>query len=288
MNSEKTGLDSAGGWEFVDEYTFVELPRIEEKMPEVPATGHNVFLEMIRKRVMGDAEVQGLWKCSNVIAMNRLGFSDHGKQHVEIVANNALNILKLLSDAGVQPSCVKDYGLSYDDAEIIVYLAACLHDIGHTVHRDCHTQYSVWLAMPVLNRLLDGIYTPEIQVVARSEILHCISAHHKDTRTLSVEAGVLRLSDALDMARGRTRLWDDAASNRKIHAVSARAIESVEIWKGRTKPVLIKILMSGSAGVFQVDELLMPKLRGSGIEDYVQIEARVACEKQIVNDFVIE
>jgi metal-dependent HD superfamily phosphatase/phosphodiesterase len=45
--------------------------------------------------------------------------------------------------------------------------------------------------------------------------------------------------------------------------------------------------MPGSAGVFQVDELLRPKLTGSGIESYVRIEARVECEKQIISDFIL-
>jgi metal-dependent HD superfamily phosphatase/phosphodiesterase len=118
-------------------------------------------------------------------------------------------------------------------------------------------------------------------------VLHCIASHHPPVRPLTIEAGVLRVSDALDMAHGRTRLWDDASQNSKIHAVSAKAIESVEMEKGSIKPVLIKIKMSGSAGVFQVDELLRPKLTGSGIESYVRIEARVECEKQIIDDFIL-
>lgn len=123
--------------------------------------------------------------------------------------------------------------------------------------------------------------------IVTSEVLHCIAVHHKDSKPLTIEAGVLRISDALDMAHGRTRLWDDAKDNGNIHAVSAKAIDSVEIMPGKSKPVLVCIKMSGSAGVFQVDELLMPKLAGSGIQDLVQIEAQVTCEKQIIGDFVI-
>ncbi len=206
---------------------------------------------------------------------------------MEIVANNALKMLRLLGEAGVKPSCMRDYGLSYDDAEVILFLAACLHDVGHAIHREGHAEHSLCLAAPLLDKILAGAYPAEKATIITAEVLHCIASHHPPIRPLTIEAGVLRVSDALDMAHGRTRLWDDASLNSKIHAVSAKAIESVEVEKGSVKPVLIKITMSGSAGVFQVDELLRPKLAGSGIESYVRIEARVECEKQIISDFIL-
>ncbi len=182
---------------------------------------------------------------------------------------------------------MRDYGLSYDDAEVILFLAACLHDVGHAIHRESHAEHSLCLAAPMLGKILAGAYPAEKATIITAEVLHCIASHHPPVRPLTIEAGVLRVSDALDMAHGRTRLWDDASLNSKIHAVSAKAIESVEVEKGSVKPVLIKIRMSGSAGVFQVDELLRPKLTGSGIENYVRIEARVECEKQIISDFIL-
>ena len=33
--------------------------------------------------------------------------------------------------------------------------------------------------------------------------------------------------------------------------------------------------MSNSAGIFQIDELLKEKLRGSGLEPYVEVEASI-------------
>lgn len=286
----KTEIKSSGhtsnGWEYVDEYTFDE-PLNYAKVPLNVQSGCSSKLTMLKERIDKNVELATLWKCSNVIAMSRLGYSDHGKHHVEIVANNALRILWLIADAGIKPSCVRDYGLSYEDAEVILFLGACLHDIGHSVHRDNHTQYSVFFAAPLLRTLLADIYTEEEVHIISAEVLHCIAVHHKDCRPLTIEAGILRISDALDMAHGRTRLWDDANTSCNIHAVSAKAIDAVEILPGKEKPVLVNIRMSGSAGVFQVDELLRPKLAGSGIQDLVQIEARVRCEKQIITDFVI-
>jgi metal-dependent HD superfamily phosphatase/phosphodiesterase len=278
--------DEANKWEYIDEYSYDE-PVSSEELPLNIPTGNNRVLCILKDRAEKNIELSTLWKCSNVIAINRLGYSDHGKKHVEIVANNAIRILKLIVDSGIQPSSVRDYGLSYDDAEVILFLGACLHDIGHSVHRDNHTQYSVFFAAPLLGGILADIYPQEKLTIITAEVLHCIAVHHKDSRPLTVESGILRISDALDMAHGRTRLWDDANDNCNIHAVSARAIDAVEILPGKNKPVLVSIKMSGSAGVFQVDELLRPKLAGSGLQDLVQIEARVACEKQIITDFLI-
>ncbi len=273
-------------WDFVEEYSYAEPPETGEPPFEMP-TGDNQMLGLIKARIEKNAELHALWRCSNVIAITRLGYSDHGQRHMEIVANNALKMLRLLGEAGVKPSCMRDYGLSYDEAEVILFLAACLHDIGHAIHRDSHAEHSICLATPLLGKVLAGVYSQEKATIITSEVLHCIASHHPPVKPLTVEAGVLRVSDALDMAHGRTRLWDDASQRSRIHAVSAKAIESVEVDKGSVRPVLIRITMSGSAGVFQVDELLRPKLTGSGIENYVRIEARVECEKQIIDDFVL-
>jgi hypothetical protein len=279
-----TNGKASGDWKLIDEYSYIEPLARRDVLMINP--GDNNILRQVKDRVDRDMELNALWACSNVIAVNRMGYSDHGKGHVEIVAENSLRILKLMHDSGIKPSCVRDYGLTYDDAEVIVFLGACLHDIGHSIHRDNHTLYSIQLAMPILNRLLENIYSPETRTIVASEVLHCIAVHHKDCRTLTIEAGVLRVSDALDMAHGRTRLWDDSTSS-NIHAISARAIDSVEIVKGSSTPVLIKVSMLGSAGVFQLDELLRPKIKGSGIQDFIQVDVHMECEKSMVKDFTL-
>jgi hypothetical protein len=279
-----TNNKTSGDWKLIDEYSYIE-PLARRDVLDIN-TGDNNILRQVKDRVDRDTELNALWTCSNVIAVNRLGYSDHGKRHVEIVAENSLKIIKLIHDSGIKPSCMQDYGLTYEDAEVIVFLGACLHDIGHSVHRDNHSLYSIQLAMPILSRLLESIYSSETRTIMASEVLHCIAVHHKDCRTLTIEAGVLRVSDALDMAHGRTRLWDDS-TNSNIHAISARAIDSVDILKGTSTPVLIKVSMLGSAGVFQLDELLRPKLKGSGIQDYIQVDVHMECEKSMVKDFTL-
>ena len=284
--NENMHSGSGGRWEFIDEYSFVELPPGNVLKLDID-TGSNGALKAVKGRVENSVEIATLLKCSNVVAVNRLGYSDHGPGHIEIVAGLSLKLLKMLKGSGVCPSCMMDYGLTYDDAEVIVFLGACLHDIGHSIHRDNHSQYGVWMSMPILAKVLEGIYPPEVIPLITSEVLHCIAVHHKDCRPLTIEAGVLRVCDALDMAHGRTRLWDDMRRN-SIHSISARAIDSVEMVEGSSKPILIKVRMTGSAGIFQVDELLRPKLQGSGIQDYVQVEAEISGEKKVIEGFTLD
>jgi metal-dependent HD superfamily phosphatase/phosphodiesterase len=69
-----------------------------------------------------------------------------------------------------------------------------------------------------------------------------------------------------------------------MHSLSAAAVEEVVIADGDTKPVRIEIVMNNSSGLFQVDGLLRAKLRGSGLEPYVEVVARIDtdAEKRLV------
>ena len=65
-----------------------------------------------------------------------------------------------------------------------------------------------------------------------------------------------------------------------IHSLSAAAIEAVKIEPGEEKAVRIEIDMNNSAGIFQVDELLATKLRGSGLEEQIEVVARIEAEHE--------
>jgi metal-dependent HD superfamily phosphatase/phosphodiesterase len=51
--------------------------------------------------------------------------------------------------------------------------------------------------------------------------------------------------------------------------------------------VLVEIEMNNSAGLFQVDNLLRSKLRGSGLEDYIEVAATLEgeTEKRLLPSF---
>ncbi len=112
-----------------------------------------------------------------------------------------------------------------------------------------------------------------------AEVLQTITSHREGGRPLTLEAGIVRVADALDMAKGRSRIPFERGSA-SIHAVSAAAIDRVSITDGVERAVLIEIEMNNSAGLYQVDELLKAKLRGSGLEPYVEVVARIDTEAE--------
>jgi len=236
------------------------------------------------ERVNADEELFFLWRAQNVNAVDRLGMSDHGPVHMQVVSNIALRLIRILIDWGVEPGIVRDYGLSNDDAEVVVVLASLLHDVGMSIHREDHESFSLFVAQPKVKDLLEGLYDPAVRTVMTAEILHAIISHRSGGHPYTVEAGVIRVADALDMAKGRSRIPFETGSV-NIHSLSAAAVADVVIEKGSVKPISIHIHMVNSAGIFQVDELLKKKLHGSGLEPYVEVSATIEgdAEKKLIS-----
>ena len=254
----------------------------------VPARG-NRKLRRLLENVDADLELKAWWHVANVNAVVRLEINDHSWVHVQIVTNIALKLLRQLTKNHVEPSLVRDFRMTADDSEVVVVLAALLHCIGMAVHREGHEDFSLFLAEPKMRQLLEGIYDePDLTVIA-SEVLQAIISHRSDGEPLSVEAGVLRVADALDMAKGRSRIPFERGSV-SIHSLSAAAIDEVRIEDGQTRPVMVEIVMNNSSGIYQVDELLKAKLRGSGLEPYIEVVARIDtdAEKRLVPVYRLE
>ncbi len=242
-------------------------------------TRGNLKLERLLENADADQQLKAWWLSAGVNATKRLGMSDHGWVHIQVVTNIALRILRLITRRGVEPSIVADFNMGRRDAEVVVAAAAMLHDVGMSIHRVDHEAYSLFLAADKLPALLDGIYEePERSVVA-GEIEHAIIGHRSSGRPLTLEAGIVRVADALDMAAGRSRVPFEAGQN-NIHALSAAAVDGVTILPGEAKPVRVEIALNNSAGIFQIDELLGNKLRGSGLEELVEVAARVDREHE--------
>jgi uncharacterized protein len=254
----------------------------------VPARGNRKLRTLI-SRVNDDEQLKGWWHVANVNAVARLEINDHSWVHIQIVANIALKLLRQLTKHGVEPSFVRDYGMSAEDAEVGVTLGALLHCIGMSVHRDGHEDFSLFLAAPKLRELLAGIYEePELTVVT-VEVLQMITSHREYGKPLTLEAGVVRVADALDMEQGRSRIPFERGRV-SIHSLSAAAIEDVVIEDGEKRPIRIEILMNNSSGIFQVDEVLKAKLTGSGLEPYVEVVAHIDtdAEKRLVPVYRLE
>jgi uncharacterized protein len=252
----------------------------------VPGRGGSPKLRKIIDRINHDDELYALWTAANVNAVERLGMTDHGPVHVKIVMNIADKLFRLLTDHGIRPGVVENYGLPLDDAEVVVCLAALLHDVGMSIHRADHEGFSLFIAQKKLADLLEGLYDVATATILRSEILHAIIAHRSGGKPLTLEAGIVRVADALDMAKGRSRIPFTAGSM-SIHSVSAAAIEAVHLEKGENRPVRVRIELSNAAGIFQLDQLFREKLKGSGLEEYVELEADLVgeAEKRLVESF---
>jgi metal-dependent HD superfamily phosphatase/phosphodiesterase len=242
----------------------------------IPTHG-NEKLEHFLNLVNADEELIQIWQCVNMNAVYRSGMSDHGYVHVQIAANAASKILRLLLDGGIVPSIVSDYRLSEEDSAVVVVGGCLLHDIGMCVQRENHEIYGVALASEVLPRLLGPIYGMRERIIITSEILHSIIAHQWEETCLTIEAGVVKVADALDMTHGRSRIPFEAGEI-NIHSVSAASIDSVHIKAGTNKPVHVDIVLRNYAGIYQVDELLKPKLLGSSIAPYVEVCASIRGE----------
>ena len=274
--------------EAVRETRLTPAQAVEQMRIKVPVRG-NRKLRRVMERVGEDRQLKGWWHVSNVNAVVRMEINDHSWVHIQIVANIALKILRQLFKHGVEPSAVRDFGFTRDDAEVIVTLSALLHCIGMSVHRHGHEDFSLFLAEPKLRELLDGVYEePDLTVVV-SEVLQAITSHRADGQPLALEAGILRVADALDMAEGRSRIPFEHGRV-SMHSLSAAAIDQVSIADGDTRPVKIEIVMNNSSGLFQVDGLLKAKLRGSGLEQYVEVIARIDtdAEKRLVPVYRLE
>jgi metal-dependent HD superfamily phosphatase/phosphodiesterase len=249
----------------------------------------NRKLAALLERVNEDSQLKAWWHVSNVNAVKRLEINDHSWVHIQIVANIALKLLRQLTKHGVEPAVVRDYGMSRDDAENVVVLGALLHCVGMAIHREGHEDWSLFLAEPKLRELLDGVYDePDLTVVV-SEVLQAITSHRADGEPLSLEAGILRVGDALDMAKGRSRIPFERG-HVSMHSLSAAAIEEVLIGDGEVKPVRIEIVMNNSSGLFQIDGLLRAKLRGSGLEPHVEVIAHIdtEAEKRLVQEYRLD
>ena len=215
----------------------------------VPTRG-NRRLERLLEAVNADDQVKAWWHVSAVNASRRLGMSDHSWVHIQIVLNIGLRLARLLFRRGVTPSLTTDYGMSARDAEVVIAAGCLFHCVGMSIHREDHERYSLFLTADKLGELLAASYDEPERTVIASEALH-----------------------------GRSRVPFESG-HQNIHSLSAYAIEEVKIVAGRDRAVRVEISMSNSAGIFQVDELLATKLRGSGLEEHIEVIARIEAEHE--------
>ncbi len=241
------------------------------------------LLSSMWRLLTSDSEVQELLRMSNVNTVKRLLYNDHGPVHARIVAGSALEIWNILNEAGIQASGIIDETLPDDEhAKLVILAASYLHDIGNSIHRLNHEFAGALLARDILSRLLpEVIDDPGLRTRVMSEVMHAIYATNMEVEALTVEASIVKVADATDMAEGRAR-YPYAKGKADIHAISALSIKRVHLKPGNHRPLRIEIEMEDLAGLFQVERILMPKIRTSKIREHIEIVPRVNGSKRII------
>lgn len=253
-------------------HTKITKASLDQIKIEVPV-GENKILKEVVARINKNDEIKTLWKIMNVMAIDRLSMSDHGPTHFSIVANNGLKIARILEKNNITMSIVSDFGLTNDYAEVVIFLGCIMHDLGISIHREGHEGFSLFIARDMMKEILSFLPVEEKMVVL-SEVLHAIISHRAYGKPSTIEAGIVRVADAIDMGKGRSRvIYKRGEFN--IFSESDLAISGVDILEGKTKPVEIRIHMTNPAGVFQVDDIMTEKLKGSNLEKYVTITAYI-------------
>jgi len=241
----------------------------------------------------GDPEVVAMWNMANYVAVKKLGMNDHGQIHAKVATASALTMLDLLIDSGIEPDLLRAGFGDADDAALVVLAATLCHDFGNQVHREAHYIISIDIVVPVLDRLLRAVYDDVgKRTRIRAFILSAIYSHHGEPPPLTIEAALVCIGDSTDMTKGRGREAFESGSI-TIHSVSALAIEKVEIASGREKPIELRVTMSNSAGIFQIQEILAPKVRAGPLANYVDVVAvtmngEEKYEKRIVDGIAMD
>jgi len=71
---------------------------------------------------------------------------------------------------------VTAHGLTRADAEVAIAAACLLHDVGMSIHRTDHEQFSLFLAADKLPGLLADVYDEPERSVVVAEALHAVIA----------------------------------------------------------------------------------------------------------------
>lgn len=232
------------------------------------------FVAAVVREVEADEEVRALLEMSNINAVKRLGYNDHGPVHARIVAGASLEVMRLLLQRGARfTSLEHGTARSIDEVKLILLLASYLHDVGNAVHRYLHEALGGLLAKSIVDRLLVKLLPSSLhhRVLIRQEVLSAIFSTAMNVPALTLEASIVKLADGLDMSEGRARI-PYRSGKVDMHSLSALNVKRVELSPGDEVPVVVSVHVSDMAGFFQVEEVLLPKLNGGKLKGMVKIE----------------
>lgn len=237
----------------------------------------------IMKELLENEEIKAIQDYANTVSITRLGLNDHGPVHMRTVCRNALKMLRILHDAGVETSLQKEQSGSFADSVSAVMIAAFLHDAGMTIGRKDHELYSGIIAYQIITDILQKVLPEDVRrrTVIRSMAMEGILGHMATHPIHSIEAGLILIADGCDMTKGRARIALEIPSKPMegdIHKYSANSIEKVRITKGEDRPIKIEVQMKAEVGLFQIEGVLMPKIQSSPAKHLVELHAYVEGE----------
>lgn len=264
--------------EILIEQKLTELvTKITDCTPEEDDLPNRVLLELLN-----DKEIQAIQDYANKVSIARLGFNDHGPVHMRTVCYNAMKMLKILHAAHIPTSLQTEQTGTFDDSVTAVMIASFVHDLGMTLGRQDHELYSGIMSYSIITRILEHVLPlPEElnrRVTIRSMAMEGIIGHMGTHRIHSIEAGLILIADGCDMTKGRARIPIEIRTQPRagdIHKYSANSIDRVTIQPGKERPIRIQVDMSAEVGLFQVEEVLLPKINSSPAQHLVEVCASV-------------
>ncbi len=222
-------------------------------------------------------EINSWIDLANKIVILRWGFNDHGIVHSLITTRNAVKMAILLKQAGFTFDSEREVNASFDEVLSAVIIASYMHDMGNAVNRKDHELLSLVIAKPFVEKIFSEL---GIRKELLPYVFEGILCHMCNWKPTSLEARIIPIADALDMEEGRARL-PYKLKGPDIHKFSALAIEKVEISKGSEKPVKVVIHMRNPAGTFQIEEVMMPKVKGANAKEFLELYAKIGEKEEL-------
>ncbi len=173
------------------------------------------MLEVNIEIIRNDPEIIDLVETSNR-NLEKVGYTDHGFSHTEVVASRARELLLQL---GREPRVAE-----------LCAIAGLIHDIGNTINRRHHAMHGALLAKPILLRL--GMPMHEVH-----EVIAAIGNHHEGEGdpVSDITAGLI-LADKSDVRESRVRASGDIVGD--IHDRVNFAAKKSELYIGKEGQII--------------------------------------------------
>ncbi|VVB57339.1 Uncharacterised protein [uncultured archaeon] len=231
----------------------------------------------LSQSLIEDPQYISILEAANALVVNRMGYSDHGRTHALVVATNALMLLQAGQTLGWEPSFGKkeaNASPDFADSAVVVMLGALMHDLGNSIAREKHWEFSVQLAQPILERLLSRAYREPVRQKMILNILEVVQSHDSAVCSYSLEGSIVKLADAMDCEGGRSRLPPAQANPNKRFHDSSQAVDFVHLGPvAKGKPLPIWFELNDKAGLFQLEEIVAKRLETGVLGEKVVVEA---------------